>query len=221
MSLSSRKRIVERLLRSREHRASYVSAHIKNGVAFQIRAMRDSRGWTQSKLGEEAGKPSNVISRLEDPNYGKYTLATLQEIATALDVGLLVKFVPFSRLVREYESVSPEDLTVKEITSRTEVRSLHLWASSDARDTIQAGRAGAHDSSRPPNSTSVVARSQVPQPAEQGYLFEEITAPPKEQVNKKQAASPVSRILSFGATATTPLQLVDTQPLPSKLKDAA
>ena len=41
----------------------------------------------------------NAISRLENPYYGKATLTTLKRIASAYDVGLLVEFVPFSRLV--------------------------------------------------------------------------------------------------------------------------
>jgi len=41
----------------------------------------------------------NAISRLENPYYGKSTLTTLKRIASAYDVGLLVEFVPFSRLV--------------------------------------------------------------------------------------------------------------------------
>ena len=45
-----------------------------------------------------AGKQP-MISAWENPNYGRYTLATLKEFAKAFDVGLLVRFVPFSKLV--------------------------------------------------------------------------------------------------------------------------
>src|SRR6266511_3959504 len=96
VSLSSRKTTVERLLKSKEYRDAYVLEHIKNGVAFQIRTLREDRDWTQGDLGDAMGKPRNVISRIEDPNYGKTTLTTLREVAAAFDVGLLVKFVPFS-----------------------------------------------------------------------------------------------------------------------------
>lgn len=41
----------------------------------------------------------NNISRLESPDYGNYSLASLRRIAGALDVGLVVRFVPFSQYV--------------------------------------------------------------------------------------------------------------------------
>ena len=43
--------------------------------------------------------PQNAISRLESPDYGRPTLTTLRRLATALDVGLVVHFVPFSQLI--------------------------------------------------------------------------------------------------------------------------
>jgi transcriptional regulator with XRE-family HTH domain len=50
-------------------------------------------------LAKEVGMPQNAISRLESPNYGRPTLTTLRRLAGALDVGLIVHFVPFSQLV--------------------------------------------------------------------------------------------------------------------------
>jgi hypothetical protein len=134
VSLSSRKTAVERLLKSKEYRDAYVLEHIKNGVAFQIRTMREDRDWTQGDLGDAMGKPRNVVSRLEDPNYGKTTLTTLREVAAAFDVGLLVKFVPFSRLVREYEDVSPARLSAPSITSAEEIAALTEWAKEERVD---------------------------------------------------------------------------------------
>lgn len=131
MSLGSRKTTVTRLLQSKEYRDAYVLEHIKNGVAFQIRTLREDRDWTQGDLGDAMGKPRNVVSRLEDPNYGKTTLTTLRELAAAFDVGLLVKFVTFSRLVREYEDVSPAALSAPSITSAEEIAALKEWEKSE------------------------------------------------------------------------------------------
>ena len=128
MSLSSRKRIVSRLIASKAYRDAYVLEHIKNGIAFQIRTLREDREWTQGKLGEMAGKPRNVISRLEDPNYGKFTLATLRELASAFECGLLIKFVPFSRLIKEYEDVSPAALSARSVADKTVIAALNAWA---------------------------------------------------------------------------------------------
>lgn len=134
MSLSSRTRTVRRLLESKTYRDAFVIEHVKNSVAFQIRTLREDRGWTQDKLGEMASKPRNVISRLEDPNCGKFTLATLLEIASAFDVGLMVKFVPFSRLTREYGNVSSEALSATSINDKKEVAALNAWVGEDTNE---------------------------------------------------------------------------------------
>jgi hypothetical protein len=52
------------------------------------------------------------ISQIEDPNYGKLSLSTLKRIASAFDVGLVVRFVPFSELAEWELSLSSESLKV-------------------------------------------------------------------------------------------------------------
>jgi transcriptional regulator with XRE-family HTH domain len=88
--------------------------------------MREEREWTQGKLGEISGKPRNVISRLENPNYGALTLKTLLEMASAFEVALLVRFVPFSRLLREYSDTSTSALSASSVFNET--RQLKRWA---------------------------------------------------------------------------------------------
>lgn len=68
-------------------------------LANQIRATRDKLGWSQERLACESGMNQNAISRLESPDYGKPTLKTLKRLAKAMDVGLIVRFAPFSELV--------------------------------------------------------------------------------------------------------------------------
>jgi transcriptional regulator with XRE-family HTH domain len=113
---ASRKRRVDRLLRSKESRSAFVFENIKRMIPFQLRTMRDERGWSQAQAGDAIGKPQNVISRLESPAYGKLTLQTLLDIANGFDVGLLIKFVPFSRLVDEYEDVSAPALSAPSVS---------------------------------------------------------------------------------------------------------
>jgi transcriptional regulator with XRE-family HTH domain len=91
-------------------RTAYLSDQVRTNIAFQIRALRDQRGWTQSKLAEKAGKPANSISRLEDPDYGKLTLTTLLEIAEAFDVALLVQFTEHDDWLNRMNDVSPAAL---------------------------------------------------------------------------------------------------------------
>jgi transcriptional regulator with XRE-family HTH domain len=99
MSLDGRKTLIKRLRRSRKAREQFVSSHISKGIAFQIRATRDRLGWNQDRLAKEVGMTQNAISRLESPEYGKPTLTTLKRLAAALDVGLIVHFVPFSQMI--------------------------------------------------------------------------------------------------------------------------
>jgi transcriptional regulator with XRE-family HTH domain len=61
--------------------------------------MREARGWSQGDLAALVNMPQTAISRLESPNYGKATITTLKRMARVYDVGLEVKFVPFSALV--------------------------------------------------------------------------------------------------------------------------
>jgi transcriptional regulator with XRE-family HTH domain len=91
-------------------RTAYLNDQVRTNIAFQIRALRDQRGWTQSKLAEKAGKPANAISRLEDPDYGKLTLTTLLEIAEAFDLALLVQFTEHDEWLNRMADVSPAAL---------------------------------------------------------------------------------------------------------------
>jgi transcriptional regulator with XRE-family HTH domain len=53
----------------------------------------------------------NAIARLENPNYGEYSVRTLQRLAAAFDVALVVKFAPFSEVVRANQEATLADLT--------------------------------------------------------------------------------------------------------------
>lgn len=127
-NLESNVNLASKLLNNPKFRDAFVFEHIKNGVAFQMAAMRDDRDWTQARLGAEAKKPRNVITRLEDPNYGQFSIQTLREIAAAFGVALLVKFVPFSRLLEEYDDVSPQALVAPSVNNSKEAQKIKRWA---------------------------------------------------------------------------------------------
>lgn len=88
----------------------FVSADIDVGISFQIRAIREQRGWSQQKLADLAGKKQPWIAKLESP-YKGYSLQTLKELASVFKVGLLVRFVPISELVERELKLSPESLS--------------------------------------------------------------------------------------------------------------
>ncbi len=81
-------------------------------MAEQIRATRLARGWTQSDLARATNKVQETISQLENPNYGSYTIKTLERLAEALDVKLTVRFDPFSELVDWLTGLSAESFAV-------------------------------------------------------------------------------------------------------------
>jgi transcriptional regulator with XRE-family HTH domain len=99
-------------LRKRAYRRSYVGEHVRRGIAYQIRTLREQRDWSQAKLAKAIGKPQSVVSRLEDPSYGKVTVQTLLEVADVYDVALQVRFVPFSSFLRATRDLSTASMKV-------------------------------------------------------------------------------------------------------------
>jgi len=106
---------------NKKFRHAFLAENIKAGLAFQIRAIRERQKLSQPELAKKATKTQSVISRLEDPNYGSYTIRTLLDLAGALDVALLVKFVSYSRLAQEIKDVSPEALAVPSYVEEQEI----------------------------------------------------------------------------------------------------
>lgn len=96
----------------KEYRHLYSAALIQRGTAIQIREMRLHRGWRQADLAEACGKKQETICQIENPDYEGRTLKTLQRIAEAFDVALIVRFVPFSQLAAYEANLSPGDLAV-------------------------------------------------------------------------------------------------------------
>ena len=108
---SERAALIERF-KDKPRRHHFAALFIKQGLAEQIHEMRIARGWTQSDLAQQSGKVQETISQLENPNYGSYTIKTLQRLADAFDVALFVRFGPFSELVDRVVQLSPDDLAV-------------------------------------------------------------------------------------------------------------
>ena len=76
-----------------------MESNLNKGLAYQLRGMREARGWSQEEVASKADMPQTAISRLESTNYGKPTITTLKRMAKVYDVALVVRFVPFSHLV--------------------------------------------------------------------------------------------------------------------------
>ena len=105
------KKLFEKL-RKRAYRRAYVGEHVRRGIAYQIRALREQRDWSKGKLAKALRKPQSTVTRLEDPNYGRVTVQTLLQVADAYDVALQVRFVPFSSFLRATRDLSTASMQV-------------------------------------------------------------------------------------------------------------
>ncbi len=63
-------------------------------IAFQIINLREKRRLTQSQLAKLIDTSQSNIARLENADYGAYSLKTLEKIAKALEAKLNIVFIP-------------------------------------------------------------------------------------------------------------------------------
>lgn len=72
-------------------------------LAAQIRAMRESRGWSQDYLAGLLGTTQSGVARLETyKGIRRSSIATLTKIASVFDVGLIVRFCRWSEWITVY-----------------------------------------------------------------------------------------------------------------------
>jgi transcriptional regulator with XRE-family HTH domain len=148
----------------RDFRASYVSHHLRNFLADQIHALRGGR--SQKAFGEVIGKPQSVVSRLENEDYGRVTLQTLLDIAAALDVALLVRYVDFPTFVRATADFSEEAFAPQPFTSAALRCSMHDYGSQDEpTGALKAFLAASYNSADPIRHGGANSQSQIPNPA--------------------------------------------------------
>jgi transcriptional regulator with XRE-family HTH domain len=99
-------------LKNKEYRDSFVGAEIDFALPAQVRALRNKRGWTQAELADKAGMKQARISAIEGAKKGSLNLATLQRLASAFDVALLVKFAKFSEFAEWVATFSQDTFAV-------------------------------------------------------------------------------------------------------------
>jgi transcriptional regulator with XRE-family HTH domain len=99
-------------LREKEYRDAYVEAQIRMTLPLQIRELRKRREWTQPQLAERARMGQPRISELEKPGERRLTIETLLRLASAFDVGLQVRFVPFGELIEWGEDLDVDNFDV-------------------------------------------------------------------------------------------------------------
>lgn len=111
MSLHSQDKLISNL-RDRDYRSAFVSSRINNFLAFQIRALRQKKEWSQIELAKRLKTSQNAVSRMENPSYGKHSITTLKRLGEIFDVGVVVWFVPFSELIKKVANLSTENVII-------------------------------------------------------------------------------------------------------------
>ena len=94
------------------YRKAFVASQVNIGIPFQLRALMKGRGWTQEQLAERTGMLQPRISAMLKPGKVRPNIETLRRFAEAFDCGLLVRFAPYSELVRWSEEFNPEGFAV-------------------------------------------------------------------------------------------------------------
>ena len=127
MSMELKIRTSKRLAKSKERRDAFVASHIREGLCFQIRALRKQRKWTQKDLGKKARFNQSKVSDFENPNYSSdLNLDTVKRLASAFDVAVIVRFVSFSGLIGWVSDLAPSSL---EVPSFDDDRECLAWLS--------------------------------------------------------------------------------------------
>src|SRR5689334_3391135 len=101
---------ISKLLTDQQARAAYINAKLSILVPAQIRTLRIKSTSPpmprQSDLAREAKEHQSRISMFETPGMSNMTLATLSNVAAGLRCGVVVRFVPFSEMLRWENSFS-------------------------------------------------------------------------------------------------------------------
>jgi transcriptional regulator with XRE-family HTH domain len=124
MTIGNQREQIWESLNDPEYRGQFVEEGINVGIAFQIRSLRNKQNLTQANLAEKIKVRQPLVSAWENPDYGRFTLGTLKELAKAFDVGLLVKFVPFSTLVNLLVDLKPESIAPPNFDQEQQIKIL-------------------------------------------------------------------------------------------------
>lgn len=119
---------------SKGYRDEYMQTQVRAGIAYQFQALRKKFGLKQTEMAQKVNKPQSTVSRLENTEYGRVSIQTLLDVASSLDVALLVQFVSYPDFLSRTEDMSDEALQVHTIFESLE--------SGDARDFPEWTEAG-------------------------------------------------------------------------------
>lgn len=85
---------LEKKLKNPRFAKGYAQEMEKARLAIEIAELRNHLGLTQAQLAKRIKSSQPTIARLEDPNYGRYSLSTLRKVAKALNAELVITLRP-------------------------------------------------------------------------------------------------------------------------------
>jgi transcriptional regulator with XRE-family HTH domain len=108
---SIKQQVLQALQTDKQYRCGFVEEAIRSRITAQIKTMREQQDWGYKRFAEEIGKKVSWAYRLEDPNAAPPTIPTLLRVAEAFDIGLDVRFRPFSELLEDITTLGAESFS--------------------------------------------------------------------------------------------------------------
>lgn len=94
---------LKRRLENKEFREAFFRSQAKDEIAISIKSLRRLRNERQIDLAKKTGMLQSAISRIEQAEYGNWSLQTLFRIADALDARVQVFIEPVEKIIHQYE----------------------------------------------------------------------------------------------------------------------
>jgi transcriptional regulator with XRE-family HTH domain len=113
--MNDRSNLISRLISERDFRADYIRAKLDVLIPSQLRGLRRRNDLTQPQLAEMAGMKQARISAMETQGRVNFNRETLVRMAATYGVGLIVKFVPFSEMLKWENDYSQDIFVVAKI----------------------------------------------------------------------------------------------------------
>jgi ribosome-binding protein aMBF1 (putative translation factor) len=85
---------LRKLRGSRAFAAAFDKKRAEAEVAFQIRRLRESKGWSQKDLAKRVGCSQQAVSAVQQAGYKRHSLPLLRRIAHVLDADVVVALIP-------------------------------------------------------------------------------------------------------------------------------
>jgi transcriptional regulator with XRE-family HTH domain len=127
-------------LHDKEFRKVFFRNQAADNIAISIRGLRNRRKKRQIDLANESGMLQSAISRIEQADYGNWSLKTLFRVADVLDARLRIEFDPIEEVIAQYKKKEAESQVQEQRAayrepdvSRAEISNSELNETPDSR----------------------------------------------------------------------------------------